>query len=246
MGNKCGYGSRCGYKVAQQAPVEMQPENWSSYEKLNANIVVLGSSGVSKSAIISRFIDGEYYEGPSMRRPREIWLKMPVESKQLIRLIITERDQAPEKALSNATAVLLVYDVSDRKSFVAAQESWQSVIRACTKPGTPVIVCAAKAEVLPVKRKVGLAEGEKLARQVGQESSPLYHEISATDDFGIQEAFFTAAVKGVSGIDPELRAKANAYQTYMFEMMSWEYVNMPNVGRVVCYQSHRPSDCVVS
>lgn len=83
-----------------------------------------------------------------------------------------------------ADAVVLVYSVTDRRSFDTAEQLYQLAVRA-GGPGVPVILLANKADLLHLRR-VEPQQGPLLATALGCS----FYEVSASEDYSqVHSAF---------------------------------------------------------
>jgi small GTP-binding protein len=169
--------------------------------------IVIGSSGVGKTAILKRLVDDVFTtENQSTIGVEFLATTIEVEG-QPVKLQIwdtagQERFRSIAKAyFRSAIGVVLVFDLSERKSFDDLGQ-WLTDIHALCDPNAVVTLIGNKLD-LADQRKVTSIEAESFA-QLHQLS---YFETSALGGDNIQEAFHrtTAGIlrRGLSGPTPD-------------------------------------------
>jgi small GTP-binding protein len=169
--------------------------------------IVIGSSGVGKTAILKRLVDDVFTtESQSTIGVEFLATTIDVEGQQ-VKLQIwdtagQERFRSIAKAyFRSAIGVVLVFDLSDRKSFDDLNQ-WLADIHALCDPNAVVTLIGNKLD-LADQRKVTSNEAEAFA-QLHQLS---YFETSALGGDNIQEAFHRTAAailrRNLGGTTPD-------------------------------------------
>ena len=133
------------------------------------NIITLGSSEVGKTCIIRRYIDNEYIS--STISTIGIDCKAKIFTINSIKYKIIYYDTAGQeryasissKYIKSANGVILVYDITNKKSFSKIQE-WSSILNKDNNNYCAVLVGNKKD--LDSKREVSQNEGLNLANQL--------------------------------------------------------------------------------
>ncbi|CAM4692768.1 hypothetical protein PO909_010797 [Leuciscus waleckii] len=152
-------------------------------------IAVIGGSGVGKTALVVRFLTkrfiGDYERNVGNLYSREV----QIDGEQLaIQVQDTPGVQVNANGLSCtdqmsrsiqwADAVVMVYSVTDCRSFDHIGQLHQLVLRTHTDRSLPIILVANKADLLHVRR-VDAQEGPLLASALGCS----FYEVSASEDY---------------------------------------------------------------
>lgn len=155
----------------------------------NFKFIVIGSSGVGKTAILKRLVDDVFTgESQSTIGVEFLATSVDVDGTQ-VKLQIwdtagQERFRSIAKAyFRSAIGVILVFDLSDRKSFEDLNQ-WLSDVHSLCDPNAVVTLIGNKSDLVD-QRTVTAAEAESFA-QLHQLS---YLETSALGGDNIQEAF---------------------------------------------------------
>ena len=85
---------------------------------------------------------------------------------------------------TNSQAIMLIYSVTDQKSFLNIQ-NWIQQIQANTQNKICKIIVGNKCDVKPEERKVSYEEGKKLAEDFGLD----FFEVSAKNDTNVDDCF---------------------------------------------------------
>jgi len=152
-------------------------------------VVLVGNSGVGKSKLLARFTKEEFVQDSKATIGIEFAHKDIHIQNQLIRAQIW--DTGGQERYRSITAVyyrdavgaLLVYDVSNRKSFNDL-DHWLKEVRTATGEETRVLVIGNKSD-LASTREVSLEEAARYAETNGLKVI----ETSAKDSSNVQEAF---------------------------------------------------------
>ena len=152
-------------------------------------IVVVGSSGVGKSAIVQRLVDGTFREeGQSTVGVEFKPFVIPVND-QNVKLQIwdtagQERFKSVSKAyFRNAVGAVLVYDISNDATFEDLT-NWLHDLQQLCNPNAYILLVGNKAD-LEEQRQVGIDQAKVFAEQHHLE----YLETSALSGANITEAF---------------------------------------------------------
>ena len=161
--------------------------------KYNFKFIVIGSSGVGKTAICQRLVDDTFYE----ETPSTIGVEYRSTAVEIdgnaIKLQIWDT-AGQEKFASiaksyfrQAVGVILVFDITDRQSFNDLSK-WLSDVRSLCDPNAAVTLIGNKLD-LSSSRKISVSEAQQFATHNQLE----YLEVSAKGGDNITEAFQRAA-----------------------------------------------------
>lgn len=152
-------------------------------------IVVVGSSGVGKTAIVQRLIDGTFREeGQSTVGVEFKSFICPLED-QSVKLQIwdtagQERFKSVSKAyFRNAVGAILVYDITNETSFEELS-TWLNDLQALCNPNAYILLVGNKGD-LESQRQVGVQQAKDFAEQHKLE----YIETSALSGQNVSESF---------------------------------------------------------
>jgi small GTP-binding protein len=172
-------------------------------------IVVVGSSGVGKSAIVQRLVEGTFRDECQSTVGVEFKpFLIPIEN-DTVRLQIwdtagQERFKSVSKAyFRNAVGAVLVYDICDEASFEELG-NWLGDLQQLCSPNAYILLVGNKKD-LAEKRQVGIQQAKSFADQNRID----YIETSACSGENVTEAF-TRLAFGVAGrlTDGQLRVGA--------------------------------------
>ncbi|KAM9761558.1 ras-like protein family member 11B [Menidia menidia] len=152
-------------------------------------IAVIGGSGVGKTALVVRFLTrrfiGDYERNAGNLYSREVQLDGEQVTIQVQDTPGTEMSDngisIPDHVTCSvqwADAVVLVYSVTDRRSFDLIEQLHQLVVRSGAANMPPVILLANKADLLHLRR-VDSQQGPSLAATLGCS----FYEVSASEDY---------------------------------------------------------------
>ncbi|CAG5862314.1 unnamed protein product [Menidia menidia] len=152
-------------------------------------IAVIGGSGVGKTALVVRFLTrrfiGDYERNAGNLYSREVQLDGEQVTIQVQDTPGTEMSDngisIPDHVTCSvqwADAVVLVYSVTDRRSFDLIDQLHQLVVRSGAANMPPVILLANKADLLHLRR-VDSQQGPSLAATLGCS----FYEVSASEDY---------------------------------------------------------------
>ena len=110
----------------------------------NCKVVVLGESRVGKTSLISRYLTGAYYDGIESTSGASYSSKTIETQGQSLRLDMWDTaGQEKYRSLTkffykDADIVILVYDITNRKSFEELRDYWYNQVRT-TGTNNPII-----------------------------------------------------------------------------------------------------------
>jgi small GTP-binding protein len=165
---------------------------------LNYKFIIIGSAGVGKTAILKRLVDNSYQDDTQSTVGVEFDTITLIVDNRKVKLQIwdtagQERFRSIARAYyRNAVGVILVFDVTDRRSFDALP-GWISDIRALCDPNAIVQLIGNKSD-LKSHRLVTIAEAEAFASQ----QKVQYIETSAKYGDNVSEAFVRVATSLMS------------------------------------------------
>jgi small GTP-binding protein len=157
--------------------------------------ILIGSSGVGKTAILKRLVSDTFLDDSQSTIGVEFETTMLNIDNQRLKLQVwdtagQERFRAIAKAYyRSAVGVILVYDLTDRKSFEELG-SWLNDIHALCDPNAVIQLIGNKADLCP-RRVVSVQEAENLAKQHNLQ----YLETSAKQGLNVRNAFVNVAVQ---------------------------------------------------
>jgi len=160
-------------------------------------IIFLGESGVGKTSIIKLLTNGKFdpNEKPSFA-PKFVRKTFEFFDKSVFHNDIW--DNAGEYKyrslstvyLKNAKAVILVYNVTDEKSFIELKDYWYDLAKQKTHKDTVFAVVANKSDLYGQKQ-VANETGEEFAKKIGA----LFFSTSAKDDSSFDDFIRTINLK---------------------------------------------------
>lgn len=151
--------------------------------------ILIGSSGVGKTAILKRLIEDTYDEEIQSTIGVEFDSKLMEIEGESVKLQIwdtagQERFRSIAKSyFRNAVGVILVYDITEKKTFEDCN-SWLNEVHSLCRPDIPVLLIGNKTDK-ENKRAVPVSEAEAFATH----QQLKYIETSAQDGSNVQEAF---------------------------------------------------------
>ncbi|XP_015127324.1 ras-related protein Rab5 [Diachasma alloeum] len=159
---------------------------------LEGKVVVLGSQGVGKTSMITR------YAGNDMNKPSQtigasfFTCRINLQDARVKLQVWDTAGQERFRSMApmyyrNANAALLVFDITQYKTFTAIK-SWVNELKRNIEEPLVLVVVGNKCD-LAEERTVDPEEGRKYATIIGAS----YHEASALHDEGIDKVFLTTA-----------------------------------------------------
>lgn len=175
-------------------------------QPLQFKFIVIGCSGAGKTSIVRRLVDDKFVKGTQSTVGIEYFNYITTIKGRTVKMMIwdtagQERFYTIAKAyFRSALGVVLVYDITDRKSFDQLPR-WLKDARLEADPHCSVILVGNKCD-LAAERVVSKEEAEDFARN----HELTYIETSAADNVCISEAFLEI---GTSLIDKVASGEIN-------------------------------------
>ncbi|XP_066594796.1 uncharacterized protein RabX1 [Prorops nasuta] len=163
-------------------------------KELEAKVVALGSQGVGKTMMITRYIEKTFN---NIVRPTiaasYFNCRVNIGNANILLKIWDTAGQERFRAMApmyyrNVNVGLLVFDLSDYSTFKAIK-SWVSELRRNVDGPMVLAVIGNKCDLI-TKRQVDIEEARKYATSIGAS----YHEISALYCEGVDDVFFAIAL----------------------------------------------------
>lgn len=164
-----------------------------SAEAVPLKFIVIGCSGAGKTSILKRLVDGKFVKGTQSTVGIEYFNHTVKIENRAIKMMIwdtagQERFYTIAKAyFRGALGVILVFDITDRKSFDQLPR-WLRDARMEADPHCTVILVGNKSD-LAASRTVSTQEAEEFAKTHELQ----YIETSALDNTNIEKAFLDTA-----------------------------------------------------
>jgi len=160
-------------------------------------VVLIGESGVGKTCIIAQFTSGKFDPSTISSLTAQFirkTLEFP-EGKSITFDIWDTAGQEKYRSLAkifykDAKAVILVYDVTNEKSFTEMRDYWYEQIRQLGDKEIIIAIAANKSDLYEEKQ-VPNEKGEEFANSIGA----IFASTSAKNDSGIQALFDNIAQK---------------------------------------------------
>jgi len=194
-------------------------------------VVLLGESGVGKTSIISRFINGTFEESLMSTNGASYVcrnLTFPEYKNRMIRFEIWDTaGQEQYRALNkifykDAGICILVYDITNLKSFNALKDYWyEQIYDTCSKQ--VVLGLAANKSDLDEDEKVS----EEIARNFAKDINAIFMYTSACRFIGIDELFHNV---GCRYIDPNFKIDENTIKDKINKNNDSNKTNNDNVN----------------
>ncbi|PRP84664.1 ras-1 [Planoprotostelium fungivorum] len=156
-------------------------------------VVMLGNGGVGKSAITYRFVHSKFNDtyNPTIEDSYRKDLKLDGQSITLDILDTAGQEEyieLREVYMRGGEGFIIVYSITDKKSFKEVPEFRERTMRVKDKEYVPMILVGNKAD-LEQQRQVSKSEGEELAKSLGM----AFIETSAATGLNTDEVFQTIA-----------------------------------------------------
>ena len=171
-------------------------------------VVLIGESGVGKTCIINQFMNGKFNADSLATLSAQFFRKNIVFSgdKNITLDIWDTAGQEMFRSLnrifySNSKVVVLVYDVTNKKSFDELKNYWWGQIKENCNNNIIIALAANKCDLYE-QRQVSDEEGEEFAENLGA----LFASTSAKNDSGITKLFEDIASRI---LDPDFNFRAN-------------------------------------
>ena len=183
-------------------------ENNNIFEKIK--IMTLGSSGVGKTSFILRITDGIFKHVYTSTIGFNFKIKnLKLQNEEIIKIYFYDtagQDKfrsIPTNFIKNAEGILLMYDITDRKSFESIT-NWIEDIKEKKENNFPIILIGNKTD-LEHERQVSKEEGEKVAEKYGY----IFFETSNKDGINVEESFLNLTYKILEKRGKEIKINHN-------------------------------------
>ena len=179
--------------------------------KPNFKCILIGDSGVGKSCLMLRFAEGAFQEDFVSTIGVDFTNKnLELDGERVKCQLWDTAGQERFRTLTtsyyrDAQGVVIVYDISDRKSFDNV-ERWKADVQKHANPEVAMLIVGNKAD-LGEHRAVTFAEGGALAAErsaAGHEA--LFFETSAKEHYNVEEAFMALAHE-IKALAPEIQTR---------------------------------------
>jgi len=171
----------------------------SHKNKVFLKVIILGDSGVGKTSLFNKFINDKFSKSYQATIGADFLTKeMTVDDNVVTMQIWDTAGQERFQSLGvafyrGADACILVYDVTDQKSFESV-ETWMNEFLMQATPKSPkefpFMILGNKADLAKTKR--GVPEAKAQAYCKSKNDIPFY-ETSAKDNINVEQAFYTIA-----------------------------------------------------
>ena len=162
-----------------------------SIKEIQVKTVLLGESGVGKSCIILRYINGIFSSTHSSTILSTFSSKkIKFDENTLITLNIWEpAGQEKFRAITkinyqDAAVIILVFDLTNKTSFNVIKDYWYPQVKENAPENVILVLVAAKCD-LENRYEVDLNEAENYAKEI----DAIFKKTSALDNIGINELF---------------------------------------------------------
>jgi len=185
-------------KISEGSSAHLKTFSSSQFEKTSEydylfKILLLGSQGVGKSSLLGRFADNEFLE--SYRTTVGVDFKIrtvEIDDKTIKLQLWDTAGQERFKTVTNtyfrgAHGVILVYDVTDMKSFTQIDDYWLKEVQNNAPQNSVLMVVGNKSDL--DNHAVSTRQGKEYA----QSREALFLETSAKEDANVTKAFLSLA-----------------------------------------------------
>ena len=178
----------------------MEADDLDEIDKMGKmKITILGKSGVGKTCIINRYTSNYFDQVKSTKAAyfKSRSLNTPDGTINIRQIIWDTAGQETYRSLASlyykdANAVILVYDITDRKSFEDLSY-WLSELNQHGSKNVLITIAGNKADIIN-EEKVSLTEAKEYAQKAGAE----FFLVSAKEDFNVTEMFTDLAMRNYS------------------------------------------------
>mmetsp|Transcript_27737 Transcript_27737/g.39094 ORF Transcript_27737/g.39094 Transcript_27737/m.39094 type:complete len:195 (+) Transcript_27737:203-787(+) len=156
-------------------------------------IVMLGNGGVGKSAITFRFVQNKFVESYNPTIEDSYRKTVKVDGQNIVLDILDtagqeEYTELREVYMRGGEGFIIVYSITDKKSFQEVTEFRDRTLRVKDKERVPMILVGNKSD-LEGSRAVSKHDGEQLAKSLGVP----FFEASAQTGVNTEEVFYAIA-----------------------------------------------------
>ena len=174
-------------------------------------VVLIGESGVGKTCIMAQFISNKFDPDSITSSTAQFFLKnleMP-DGKILTFHFWDTAGQEKYRSLAkifykDANVVILVYDITNSKTFNIMKEYWYEQVHNYGKKDVIYAIAANKSDMYE-ERQVTDDEGENFAKKIGG----IFSSTSAKDDVGINQLFDEIGQKILNKKNFSFKSKEN-------------------------------------
>ena len=166
-------------------------------EEQTYKVTLIGQSGVGKTCIIAQFINNSFDPDTISSASAQFLRKVITfeDDKRITFDIWDTAGQEKYRAMAkvfykDATAVILVYDITNKTSFEEMKNYWYPQVKENGQKDVIYAVAANKSDLYE-QQKVSDEEGEEFAKSIGA----IYASTSAKNDSGIKVLFENIALK---------------------------------------------------
>ena len=154
-------------------------------------LLVLGASGVGKSALVHRFYADEFVEDRMIDQDvtvrREVKLDDDICIAEIVDMHCTgEFTAMRDLNMKGCQGVILAYSITSRKSFDDLPNEWEQILRVQDVSSFPVVIVGCKAD-LEQQRQVDFQEAQEMATLLGG----MAMETSAKENWKIRDSIAT-------------------------------------------------------
>ncbi|KAJ5070284.1 small rab-related gtpase [Anaeramoeba ignava] len=162
-----------------------------SNENLTFKIIVIGDSNVGKSSLMERFTNNAFLENFITTIGVDFW---DTAGQERFRTVT-------RSFYRGANGVVIVYDITNRKSFENLQK-WIEDVKLYSNNDPQILVLGNKSDL--TERKVISTEA---AKNFSSQFGASFYETSAKDSTNVDKAFFSLASKIQKKLFPSLNEK---------------------------------------
>eukprot|EP00501_MAST-03F_sp_TOSAG23-6_P000812 GSMAST32.ASY1.ANO1.842.1 assembled CDS len=180
--------------ILQQANMKEPPSDKKFVFK--GKLVVVGDIAVGKTSIVSRFIDNKFEKDQRSSIGVAYSTKtITVDQKKTVKLDLWDTaGQERFRSISSlfyrgAGAALMVYDVTNRKSFETVRNFWLKQLRQYAVKNAIIALAGNKSDLDGMRRQVSREEAEAFA----EEENIIYYETSAKSGENVFQIFGSIA-----------------------------------------------------
>jgi small GTP-binding protein len=193
-------------------------------------IVLIGESGVGKTSIISQFVNQIFQEDVESSSSGTFNSKTLIyDNNKILKLEIWDTaGQEKYRSLASmfykeASAAILVYDITRKESFEQIQNYWVGQIKENGPTNIILALCGNKSDLID-EEKVD----EEQARNYAKEINAMFYPTSAKNDSGITDLFLQIAKKYTNSDNVRLKTD----QDEVFDSTLSDSIGSQNRGSV--------------